>query len=483
MSRAAGLDIGTKFAKAVVVERSARGLAVVGFALEAIPRNAEGGPEFGFLPGLLRRAGWRSEPIAAALPAQETAVREITVPFTNPEQLAKVVRFEAENYLPFPIEEATLEYLPLRSGTEGTCVMAFAARKALLEESLRRLEEAGVDPQRLGVEPMALLEALAATGNLPETPTLLLDLGCGSAKAVWVENSKLVAARILRFGAELDSATPEQSARYAEKLARELRLFLAGAPHATEGTRALLFGGNARPEVAESLGKALEIPAAEFIPGEGNTLGGEMTPQFQRQGMTALGLALPLLQPAQFPVNLRSGEFRYRAKIERIRAPLMFCLGAWAVLMALCAAGMEWRRHDALRVDDALFAKEQAIWQTVEPGKPLPSDLGAWMAAEMDRLRSGAAVTGQNASALATLRAILGAIPPTIEVTVRSVTILPEQARIEMAAKSHSDAAAIVKGVASQTGLNATPRNLRYEGGLSVFELDATPKKEAPYGR
>ncbi len=483
MSRAAGLDIGTKFAKAVVVERTSRGLALAGFAVEAIPRDAEGAAQFSFLPGLLARAGWRSEPIAAALPAQETAVREITVPFTNPEQLAKVVRFEAENFLPFPIEEAALEYFPLRSSTEGTTVMAFASRKASLEEWLRQLEEAGVAPHRLGVEPMALLEGLSATGNLPETPTLLLDLGGGSAKALWVEYARPVTARILRFGADLPEATPEQRARYSEKLARELRLFLAAAPHASAGTRALLFGGNARPELAGEIGKALEIPAAPFAPGEGNKLKGDLTPEFLRDGMTALGLALPLLQSAQFPVNMRSGEYRYRPKIEHIRAPLIFCLAGWTLLMALGTTGMMWRAADERQQDDALFGKEQSVWQKVEPGKSMPSEMESWLAGETNRLRSGAATTGQNASALVTLRTILGAIPPTIEVTIRSVTILPDQARIEMAAKSHSDASTIVRAVAAQTGLNVSPRNLRYEGGQSVFELEATPKKDAPYGR
>lgn len=77
------------------------------------------------------------------------------------------------------------------------------------------------------------------------------------------------------------------------------------------------------------------------------------------------------------------------------------------------------------------------------------------------------------------LKSVLAAVPAGIEVAIRSVNISPERARIEMATASHTDAAEIVKAVAAQTALLVTPRNLRYEAGKSVFELEAVAQTEA----
>jgi type IV pilus assembly protein PilM len=129
-------------AKAVLLEKTAKGLAVVTYAESEVPGEPGAGEQAAaWLGSLLSKVGWRGEPVAVTVSARETLLRELTVPFTDAEQLDKVVSFEAENYLPFPLEEAVLDFLPIAREAASTRLLVFAVRKATLaalQNSLRR---------------------------------------------------------------------------------------------------------------------------------------------------------------------------------------------------------------------------------------------------------------------------------------------------------------------------------------------------------
>ncbi len=483
MAKALGIDLGTRFAKAVLVEKTAKGLTVTGFAQQGVPAEGEA-PERGssWIRDLVTQVGWKGEQAAVAVQARETTLRELSVPFTDPEQLARVVRFEAENYLPFPLEEAVLDFLPLETSAEGTRALVFAVCKTTLRELQAVLETAGVDPYVVGVEPTALLEALRGTGSLPEEPALLLDLGAASTTVIYLEDARPTYMRVLRVGADLTSAAPSDVSRYVEKISRELRRLLAALPESAGASRVLVLGGNATEAVVESLGASLEREVEPLRLAPAATLKGEVPAGLERNGLVALGLALSLLGAPTFPINLRRGEFRYRPKLEKWRRPLSFILAGWTALAVVCGIGFGVRLGGLSRLDRRLTAHEQAIWESLSPGEPRPSDLYPWMHGELMRLRALASSgpSGKRTSALQTLRAILDAIPPGITVTVRSVNITPGRARIDMVTDSHTAATAIGTAVTEKTNFVASPKNLKYEGGKSRFELEAVPAEGGP---
>ena len=344
MARAAGLDIGNRFAKAVVVERSGHRLVLVGFAVQETPPIPEGQAlNLGFVPELLARAGWKREPVAAAMRAGQVTVREMSLPFTEKAQLDQVARFQAENDLPFPLEEAILDYLPTGQDAETTDVMTFAARKTAVGGWLDALGDAGIDLCALGVEPLALAEGMRAMGAAPATPHLFLDLGASCAKVVCMEDGRPVSGRLLRFGAEADEG------RYAEKLGRELMRFVALRADRPTPTGITAVGGRATEPVLrliETAGDHAGFPerrhrgARAGAAGDGSggvaarpAARGIPIPAERRAGARAAGVSAgggdgPLRPPrgrdggapAQRPAPGRSGRRARAGDLERIVA-------------------------------------------------------------------------------------------------------------------------------------------------------------------
>ena len=524
MARALGIDLGTRQAKAVLVEKTARGLSVLGFARVAVPAE----PQVSYIRELLSQVGWKGEPVAAAVRARETTLRELTLPFTDPEQLSQVVRFEAENYLPFPLEEAALDFIPLGGrgaeedarrpalgsaeqgpgpgepgpakgrppGRRGQRLLVFAVRRATLSALLDGLEAAGADPYLVSAEPTALLEALRSTGSLPRRPTILLDLGAASTTVIYLSGgseetpAQPAYLRVLRVaGADLEA--PGDVSRYVDKVARELGRLLAALPEAARFAPVLLTGGNATEQVIEALAGSLAVEVGRLRlepsgPGQEGAPSREFaTAEVERYGLVALGLALSLLGPPAYPVNFRAGEFRYRPRLEKWRRPLSFVLAGWTALAVVFGAGLEVRLRDLSRMERRLEEREQAIWEAVSPGGPRPPDVLAWTHGQLLRLEglASSGTRGGRVSALETLRSILAAIPPEVKVTLRSANITPERARIDLAVSSHTAAARIVAAVNEKTDFVASPKNLRYERGSSRFELEAVPREEGSGGQ
>jgi type II secretory pathway component PulL len=479
MPRALGLDIGSRVAKAALVERSARGLALIGYAEQQAP---EGAADATWLRDLMRRAGWTSEPVGVALPARDTTLREMVIPFVRDEQLAEVIRYEAENYLPFPLAEAVLDHLPLARDADGTRVLIFAARRQVMTDLIGRLEAVGIDPLLAGVEPVAALEGMDAAAGLPQDPTLVLDMGSAATTIIYVTEGRPAYMRVLRLGggAGDDSAAAE---RYLDKLARDLRRIMAALPSPPAQARMLLVGGHATPQAAAMLAEATGFETrvgAEVSP---ERLAGEIPEGFAERGLVALGLAAPLVRTPALPLNLRKGEFRRRARLEKVWTPLVALAAGWTALAIVLAVTLTLRHADLASQAAAYDARKRDIWSAVAPGSALPSDMPATLRRELLRMeRMGAGGGRPHGSALETLRAILGAIPAGQDVTVRGVNISPGRARVEMTAASHSGAAEIARAVAEATGLVVAPKNLRYERGRSLFELEAAPAKESAGG-
>jgi Tfp pilus assembly PilM family ATPase len=481
MNRAVGLDLGSRFAKVVLLERTAKGIALLRFVRQQLPGGQEASElDPSWVRQLLAKAGWKAEPIGVALGASETLMRKLAVPFAQDDQLSRVVPFEVENYLPFPLEEAVIDFVPLHKDAEGTSVMVFGARKEALSEKLRVLEAAGADPYLVSVEPVALLEGLQGMGLWSEDPTLFVDLGASTTKVIYLERSKPVHMRVLQLGADLADASEQQFSDYVAKLARQLRRLRVVLSESAQRARVLLSGGNASVVLAEALSRALATEVEPLRAASSSLVRQSIPDELHGSALLALGLALPLLGVATYEVNFRKGEFRYRPKLEKLRQPLSIFLAGWTALCVVCAVAFQVRLRDVARLGNLRVQREQAVWDMVSPGTSQPKELLPWLEKELQQLQalSSAGTSGSQISALETLRAILAAVPTGVEVSVRSVDIRQVRARIEMATNSHSDAAEIVKAVNLQTPFSAVPRDLRYEAGKSVFDLEAVPKEK-----
>jgi type IV pilus assembly protein PilM len=105
---------------------------------------------------------------------QRIVIRTLDLPpLTNPKDIASAVRFQAQEQLPMPLEQAVLEHHSLGpvETAEGmrTRVVLVAARRDMIESLLAAVRKAGLRPEGIDVSAFALIRALHRQGSTGTT--------------------------------------------------------------------------------------------------------------------------------------------------------------------------------------------------------------------------------------------------------------------------------------------------------------------------
>ena len=388
--RIVGLDLGAASVKAVLLESSFRGYAVVDAASAAVAPAGEAQPplrerQAAALKELLGARGWRFDTAVAAWPGSGVASHLVTLPFSDPRRIAETVQFEVEGQIPFGLAEVAWDWQVLETRDGRTDLYVGVVRREEMKALLELLAGVGIDPQVV-LPASPAYAALAAAGALPvEDPgagpapaEVILDVGAERASACVVAGGQCLWARtfpagtaLLARGLSRDLGIPEEAARRllesecaeappppdlaalaadpraAEALrrglsvlVRELRATLKSweARGSRRPVRRLwLAGGAARlAGLADLLGAEVGAPAGTLsLTGPAADLpGGEATTH-------ALALALALrghLGARAGRLNLRRGDLASTLDFEHLRSKLVR-LGVYAGLVALLALG------------------------------------------------------------------------------------------------------------------------------------------------
>ena len=100
-------------------------------------------------------------------------------PLTDDKEIASAVRFQAQEHIPMPLDQAVLEHhsLGVVETAEGprTRVVLVAARRDMIERLLEATRRAGLRPQGIDLSAFAMIRALHRPGT--EGRTLYMSVG------------------------------------------------------------------------------------------------------------------------------------------------------------------------------------------------------------------------------------------------------------------------------------------------------------------
>src|SRR2546423_13667268 len=124
------------------------------------------------LPRGWKRLGGRNRNIALALPAAMVITKKIIVPASQKEEeLELTVEAEANQYIPFALDEVNLDFQILGgapNNADEVEVLIAASRKEKVEDRVAAAEGAGLKPRVMDVESYASEEAFRMiTPSLP----------------------------------------------------------------------------------------------------------------------------------------------------------------------------------------------------------------------------------------------------------------------------------------------------------------------------
>lgn len=161
-----GLDIGSGLIKVAVIDHSKKGhpelvrVAIAPLAQDAIVEGEVMDP--GVVAEAVReamsRAGVTTKDVVIAVGGRDVIVKKISLERVKEQQIRELLRWEAEQHVPFDVESVELDHQTLDPNGTGPNmdVLLVAAKRELIQSKQRVLEEAGLNAVIVDVESFAL---------------------------------------------------------------------------------------------------------------------------------------------------------------------------------------------------------------------------------------------------------------------------------------------------------------------------------------
>lgn len=206
----AGLDIGSGFIKLVVVDHSKAEPEIVQVATSPLVPDAivEGEVMDPVLVAetvraVIDSAGIKKADVIAAVGGHDVIVKPIPMDRMSEADAREVIRWEAEQHVPFDMENVQLDFQILDPQGTGPQmrVLLVAAKRELIENRMSLLSDAGVTPAVIDVDAFAIHNAFQH--NYPEAANglvALVNIGHETTNVNLVQNGATILVRDIPFG-------------------------------------------------------------------------------------------------------------------------------------------------------------------------------------------------------------------------------------------------------------------------------------------
>jgi type IV pilus assembly protein PilM len=234
-----GLDIGSSAVKAVELKQSGKAWRVAAFGTEPVPADAivDGAIiDAGAVADAIRRVFennklFKSKDVCASLSGNAVIVKKITLPVMTETELSESIYWEAEQYIPFDIQDVNLDYQILDAGTgpesRGAMdVLLVAAKKEKIGDYTGVIAQAGRTPVIVDVDAFALQNAYEVNyGFDPGRVIVLMNAGASAININILQGDQSVFTRDISMGGNA----------YTEAVQKELGLPFEAAEAVKKG--------------------------------------------------------------------------------------------------------------------------------------------------------------------------------------------------------------------------------------------------------
>ncbi len=222
-----GLDIGSSAVKAVELKAAGKGYKVTAFGAESVPPDSivdgaiiDGAAVADAIRRLFDGNKIQTKDVAASLSGNAVIVKKITLPVMTEAELAESIYWEAEQYIPFDIQDVNLDYQILDPGDAANGkatmdVLLVAAKKEKIADYTGVIAQAGRTAVVVDVDAFALQNAFEANyGIEPGKVVVLLNAGASATNINILQGDQSVFTRDISIGGNA----------YTEALQKELNL-------------------------------------------------------------------------------------------------------------------------------------------------------------------------------------------------------------------------------------------------------------------
>lgn len=133
--------------------------------------------------------------VRLSLPESAVSSKVISIPPLTDAELASAIGWQAEQHIPIPKEELSLQYKvlhrPSKTDTQSMMrVLLTGTRKPVVERYLSLYTNIGIEPTLLETQMLSILRSLGMTPDEP--PTMIVDLGATNMDIMVVERGEIL---------------------------------------------------------------------------------------------------------------------------------------------------------------------------------------------------------------------------------------------------------------------------------------------------
>lgn len=231
-----GLDIGSSYIKTVKLKESKGTYELELFDLHSLP------PELivdgsiidslrlvDSLKEMAKKTGLKTKDAVISISGHSSVIiKRISLPEMSEEELSESIKFEAEQYVPFDIEDVNLDFQIIGPKEEQgqMDVILVAVKKDIINEYISVVKEAGLNPVIVDIDSFALENMYGVNYEIePEKNIALLNIGASTINMSILKNGVSVFTRDSSLGSNL----------HTEALQREFNLTYENAERLKRG--------------------------------------------------------------------------------------------------------------------------------------------------------------------------------------------------------------------------------------------------------
>jgi type IV pilus assembly protein PilM len=334
-----GLDIGSRSLKAAEIAETKKGRVLKRFGMIDIPPGIiedgainDSGAVSEYIKQLFKKNKIKEQNVAVSIGGFSVIVKKITVQTMDENKLQETIQFEAEQYIPFDISDVNLDFQILgenESNPNQMSVFLVAAKKEMINDYIKLVQMAGLNPCIIDVEAFALQNIFEFNYETKEENTALIDIGAGKTslnilkglsslfmrdvalgcgqinqKIVSLSGCTLEEAEQIKFGSQSDKISSEDLTEiessvvsdWCAEIKRALDFFYSTYPEDTV-TKIILSGGGAnikqfRKQLASETSAEVEIINPFNKINVGDSFDSSYLEKIAPQAAICMGLAL-----------------------------------------------------------------------------------------------------------------------------------------------------------------------------------------------
>ncbi len=229
-----GLDVGSSYLKAVSIKDTKSGYELGLFDILPLPQTliVDGSvidsiSLVASIKEILRKIKTKTKNAAISISGHSSVIiKIITLPEMTEEELNESIKFEAEQYVPFDIDDVNLDFQILgpREEPGQMDVILVAAKKDVISEHIDVLRDSGLNPVIVDVDAFAIENMYEINYEIePEKNVALVDVGASSVIINILKNGISAFTRESAVGSNLHTEALQREYQVSYETAEKLK--------------------------------------------------------------------------------------------------------------------------------------------------------------------------------------------------------------------------------------------------------------------